>query len=331
MAVGLEGFESHDRTYGPSAGDALLEQLGGKLRSAPRGRVFHAGRHELVILLGGNDERRACGYARGLRRLIAQSTSGSAASPAASVGFVAIGPEGEDPDLVLSAAAGALREARRRPERLLGLPAGAGIEAGKGAGASTEKAQAAVRALFEAVRARDPRLAEHSKAVSDVARRIGYGMGLPRDQVEALAAGALLHDVGKIALPNAILQKPGPLTEEEYGVVRQHPVLGARILGPLGELSAALPAVRHHHERFDGGGYPDGLRGERIPFPARVTLVADAFDSMTRDRVYQRGVPAKAALQVLERNSGSQFDPDVVAALARIVEESGNLSAGSVG
>ena len=146
--------------------------------------------------------------------MIAQSTSGSAASPAASVGFVAIGPEGGDPDLALGAAVDALREARRRPERILGLPAGAGIEAEKGPGASTQKDQATVPAFFEAVRACDPRLAEHSKAVSDVARRIGSGMWLPRDQVEALAAGALLHDVGKVGLPGAILRTPGRLTEE---------------------------------------------------------------------------------------------------------------------
>ena len=210
MAVGLEGLESRDRAYGPAAGDALLGELGRKLKRVPRGRVFHAARHELVVLLRGHDEREARGYARGLLRVIAQSTSGSAASPAASVGFVAIGPGGgDDPDPVLNMAAYALREAENRPERILRLPAGTRIGATKGTRIDARTTQA-VRALMEAIAACDPHLAEHSRAVSELARRIALRMGLPREQVGAVAVGALLHDVGKITLPDAILREPRP-------------------------------------------------------------------------------------------------------------------------
>ncbi len=320
LVVRLDGFERHERAHGTAAADAVRGKLGEKLRS-DRQRVFCSGRDELVVLLRGNDAGRADGYARGLRRLIAESTSGSAVSLAASVGFVAIGPEGGDPDLALGAARGALREAGDRPERILGLPAGIGTVEGSEVGTRLGET---VQALLEAIGACDPYLAEHSKAVSGMARRIGSRMGLVQGQLEALTIGALLHDLGKIAVPDSILQKTGPLTEEEYETIKQHPVLGARILSPIRELSAMLPAVRHHHERFDGEGYPDGLRGAEISLLARITFAADAFDSLTRDRGYRRGAPMEAALEELVRNAGTQLDPDVVKTLVQVVRETGD-------
>lgn len=312
LAIKIENLGHSDRTRGSAATDALLEELGEKLGDG-RQQVYHYGGDEFVAVLTGDDEERASGYARGLRKLVAGLKSDPVLPLAASVGFVATGPEGGDPDLILEASWGALREARRRPEKIFGLPAGDAKE--------PEGGTEAVWALVTAVEVRDPYLAEHSRAVSEIAQLIASRMGLPREQSDALAIGALLHDVGKIAIPDSILHKPGPLTEEEYGIIKRHPVLGAKILGRIGELSAAVPAVRHHHEWFDGRGYPDGLRGEEIPLLARITVAADAFDSMTRDRGYQRGVPAAAALTELERNSGTQFDPGVVAALVRVVEE----------
>ena len=145
-------------------------------------------------------------------------------------------------------------------------------------------------------------------------------MDLPDRELENLATGALLHDVGKIGIPDAILQKSGHLNSEEYEIMKQHPLLGARIVESLEELVPALPAIKHHHERFDGRGYPDGLRGEQVPLTARVTFVADAFDSMVRNRVYRHCIPAAEALKEVVRNSGSQFDPEVVEALTEIIQ-----------
>src|SRR5215204_5560157 len=121
---------------------------------------------------------------------------------------------------------------------------------------------------------------------TSLASFIGSKMSLPPEELDALALGALLHDLGKIGVPDQILQKPGRLTDEEYEVIKRHPVLGAEMLAPIEELALAAPVVRHHHERFDGRGYPDGLRGEDIPLAARVVSVADAFDSMISDRPY---------------------------------------------
>ena len=177
------------------------------------------------------------------------------------------------------------------------------------------------RTLGEATEVRDPYLGEHSRAVSNMARLIGREMALSREQLEALTIGALLHDVGKIGLPDSILHKPVALSAEEREFVKQHPVLGDQILNSAAELAPARPVVKHHHESFDGRGYPDGLRGEGIPFAARIVLVADAFDSMTRDRPYRDKLTVNEALGELERCSGTQFDPAVVEALQRIVRD----------
>jgi putative nucleotidyltransferase with HDIG domain len=156
-------------------------------------------------------------------------------------------------------------------------------------------------------------------------------MALPPDRLDDLALGALLHDIGKIGVPDQILHKPGRLTEEEHEVIKRHPVLGAEMLAPMEELTRAIPAVRHHHERFDGRGYPDGLRGEDIPLEGRVVSVADAFDSMVRNWAHGMGLSRHAALEEVERNSGTQFDPLVVRALLEVVRESDDRRAGSAG
>lgn len=146
---------------------------------------------------------------------------------------------------------------------------------------------------------------------------VGLEMGLDaaHEEVRGLLVGALLHDVGKIFLPDIILEKPGPLTPEERGIVKLHPVAGSLLLECSGVAAGACSTVRHHHERYDGGGYPHGLRGEGIPLAARIVQVTDAFDSMVRDRSYRRGIPPAEALEEIECNAGTQFDPGVVRAL----------------
>jgi len=137
--------------------------------------------------------------------------------------------------------------------------------------------------------------------------------------------------VGKIGIPDRILQKSVRLTEEEYAEIKQHPALGVGILAPVEEMASALPVVKHHHERFDGKGYPDGLKGEDIPLIARIVSVADAFDSMIRARPYGYGVSQEAALEEIKENSGTQFDPMIVSTLFQVVYAPGERQAGSAG
>src|SRR5215210_7843314 len=164
---------------------------------------------------------------------------------------------------------------------------------------------------------------EHSLAVANLSRAVGVELVLGEDALLVLALGALLHDVGKLGVADAILQKPGPLTAEEWKVIKRHPEVGARMIEPLECLSGAIPVIRHHHERPDGSGYPDGLEGDEIPLGARIVAVVDAYDVMLRrpyrpERYGSKSSPVEA-LQELRDEAGRQFDVGVVEALGRLL------------
>jgi cyclic di-GMP phosphodiesterase len=172
-----------------------------------------------------------------------------------------------------------------------------------------ETARSVVAALATAVEAKDVSTELHCERLAGLTARLGLEVGLRPDELEALAYGSLLHDVGKIGIPEAILRKTGSLTEEEWTVMRRHPEIGERICRPLVLSRSFASIIRHHHERWDGGGYPDGLRGDGIPLGARIVTLADAFDAMTHDRPYRPAMPFERAIEEIRRMSGSQFDP----------------------
>ena len=183
--------------------------------------------------------------------------------------------------------------------------------------AQTEAAYTgAIRALAAALDARDPYTAGHSERVSVVSVAIGRQLGLAAEAVEIVRLGALLHDIGKIGIPDDVLRKPGRLTAAEYDTIKQHPVLGAIILRSVPFLARHLEIVELHHERPDGRGYPYGLRGDDIPLAARIVHVADAYDAMTSARAYRRARPAGEALRELWRCAGTEFHAEIVGALA---------------
>ncbi len=168
---------------------------------------------------------------------------------------------------------------------------------------------AAVRALAEAVDAKDRYTRGHSQRVAEYARDLARAAGYEDGFVELVFTTGTLHDVGKIGVPDSVLHKTGRLTEEEFDAVKAHPVLGEKIVGQIAALQETLPGIRHHHERYDGRGYPDGLAGENIPLIARILAVADTYDAMTSDRPYRTGMPVDVALEEIARNAGVQFDP----------------------
>jgi putative nucleotidyltransferase with HDIG domain len=305
LAMHPTGLRGRDR--------GLLRKVGEKLGDG-RQRAFCFGEEEFVVILGGSDEGRARRVARSLQQLVSEEMGASGSLPAATVGWVIV--ETGNEDSVISAAMRALEKADKLPEGISGLPAGAqDLEDFEG----ERRVLGIVKTLVEAMEAKDPNIKEHLRSVSSLSLRIGREISLPEEQMEALANGALLHDVGKIGIPDRILQKTVRLTEEEYTVIKQHPNLGVGILTPVEEMESALPVVKHHHERYDGGGYPDGLQGEDIPLIARIVSVADAFDSMIRARPYGYGVSQDAALEEISENSGTQFDPRIVSVLLEIV------------
>jgi diguanylate cyclase (GGDEF)-like protein/putative nucleotidyltransferase with HDIG domain len=182
-----------------------------------------------------------------------------------------------------------------------------------------ERSTAAMESLSATVDARDAYTAGHSRRVQELALAIGRELGLSKAELDLLGHAALFHDIGKLAVPDAILLKPETLTHAEWDLMQGHAEEGARIIDRLGFLQDAVPAIRHHHERFDGMGYPDSLKGEEIPLGARIIHVADALDSMLTTRIYRAARPAREAMDELKRSAGSQFCPRCVNALERIL------------
>ena len=324
LVAGLDGLRSYGRTHGPDAGDELLRRVGRRLGEA-HPRVFRSVDAEFVVVLSGAGAPKAREAALALRRLASEAMGAGGAS-GVSVGFVSVGAGECDPELVMSAAARAVEAARRRTEGVAGSTV-ADDEAGRGTPETVE----IVLALAEAAELRGSYVGEHSRAVARLSRLIGTRLGLSPEQIRALELGALLHDFGKTGVPEYILSKSERLTEEEQEVLRGHPALGARMLAHIPDLEPAVPAVRHHHERFDGRGYPDGLSGEDIPLVARVVSVADAFDAMVRGRPYARGITQEEALEEIVRGSGSQFDPGVVRAFLEAMAGPETRQTGSAG
>jgi diguanylate cyclase (GGDEF)-like protein/putative nucleotidyltransferase with HDIG domain len=181
-----------------------------------------------------------------------------------------------------------------------------------------ERSTAAMESLSATVDARDAYTSGHSRRVQRLALAIGRELGLSHAELAVLGLAALFHDIGKLAVPDAILLKPGGLDPEEWPLMRLHAAEGARIIDRLGFLADAVPAIRHHHERFDGDGYPDGLHGEEIPLGARIIHVADAVDSMLTPRSYRPALPPSEVLRELRRSAGAQFCPRCVAAVERL-------------
>src|SRR5688572_15296359 len=192
-----------------------------------------------------------------------------------------------------------------------------------------EEARKVTSILVDAATPKDGYTTEHAVEVARLSRLVGMELGLDEEELEWLVHGALLHDLGKLGVADAILEKPGPLTEEEWALIKRHPEIGARMLEPLEFLSGAVPVIRHHHERPDGSGYPDGLEGDEILLAARIVAAVDAYDVMLRGWPYRpnryrpnhyrpKSSPAEA-FQELRRKAGRQFDVRVVEALERLL------------
>jgi HD-GYP domain-containing protein (c-di-GMP phosphodiesterase class II) len=186
-----------------------------------------------------------------------------------------------------------------------------------------------VRALTSAIDAKDPYTCGHSDRVARVAVRLAQELGCPADVVETIYLSGLLHDVGKIGIDDNVLRKPGRLTEAEFEHIKTHARIGHNILVDIKQLGQVLPVVLHHHESWDGRGYPDGLGGETIPWLARIVAVADAFDAMGSDRPYRRGMAAEKLDEVLRKGAGQQWDPQVIDAYFRARADIGEIGRSS--
>jgi two-component system cell cycle response regulator len=300
----LNGFKRYNDTFGHPAGDALLARLSDKLQSivAPQGTAYRMGGDEFCVLFRGGAGPTDAALVQA--SVAALSERGPGFSIGASHGVVSIPRRGSDPASIMQLADQRLY--RRKDE--------------------TREASAVHQlrdVLLQAFQERYPDLQEHQRGVGSLALAVGRRLGMIGEELDVLARAAELHDVGKIAIPDAILQKAGPLNEEEWRFMHRHTILGERILTAAAALRPVARLVRSSHERFDGRGYPDGLHGTEIPLGARVIFVCDAFDAMTSERTYSGAIAPGEALAELRACAGTQFDPTVVAAFAQTLEESG--------
>jgi diguanylate cyclase (GGDEF)-like protein len=293
----LDGFKHYNDTFGHPAGDVLLARLGANLQAFldGRGRAFRMGGDEFCALFEprGEDPTRVVEGAA-----FALSEHGEGFWIGCSYGSITLPNEASDPDE-------ALRIADQR------------MYAQKNAGRMSASRQSK-DVLLTALTERDPTLCGHMSAVADLAEATARRLGLPREERETIRHAAELHDVGKVAVPDEILLKEGPLTDDEWTFVRRHTLAGERIIAAAPALAPVARLVRSSHERWDGAGYPDGLAGPAIPLGARIVAVADAFDAMTSDRPYRAAIPHARALTELRRCAGTQFDPAVVEAFIAV-------------
>jgi len=195
-----------------------------------------------------------------------------------------------------------------------------------------ERAESVLFSLARSIESKDPYTHGHCERLADYSVALGKQVGLSEDQITALRRAGVVHDIGKVAVPDAILLKPGRLTEEEWSVIRQHPIVGERICAPLKSFRSVLPIIRHHHEKYNGSGYPDGLVGDAIPMAARVLQIVDIFDALTTERPYKKALSTKDALQTMrEEIAKGWWDPHVFAQFERVVsrDEPAVLSRGT--
>jgi diguanylate cyclase (GGDEF)-like protein len=315
--VDIDDFKHINDTYGHPVGDRVLGQVAARLRQG--GESFRLGGDEFAVLLPGLDAREAVAVARSIVERVGAAQLEQIGELTVSAGVATYPVQGVGRDELIRLADSALYWAKEDGKNRARAyePAFVELKQLQQLAEGTDRAARyrAAASLAKAVDARDAYTGSHSERVGDLAARVARRLGHDDSQVELTRLAASLHDLGKLAIPEEILRKPGTLNESERLVLQRHPQIGFRMLESLG-VDPIADWVLHHHERWDGDGYPDRLRGEEIPLGARIIFVADAYDAMTSERVYRRPLSPREALEELERCSGSQFDPAVVDAFS---------------
>jgi diguanylate cyclase (GGDEF)-like protein len=316
--VDIDNFKRVNDRYGHPVGDRVLGEVASRLRQG--GESFRLGGDEFAVLLPGLDERAAIAVARSIVARVGTGEIEQVGSVTVSAGVAAYPAQGVGRDELIRLADSALYWAKEDGKnRARTYQATSTLELAQlhqlAEGPDRAARYRAAASLAKAVDARDVYTGSHSERVGELSARIARRLGIDEPQIELTRLAGSLHDLGKLAIPEEILRKPGALTEAERLVLQRHPQIGYRMLESLG-VEPIAEWVLHHHECWDGSGYPDGLRAEQIPLGARIIFVADAFDAMTSERVYRKPLSERDALAELERCAGSQFDPTVVDAFS---------------
>jgi diguanylate cyclase (GGDEF)-like protein len=317
--LAVDDFSGIEAAHGFATGDQLLTATAKHILDALRRHdvVGRTGSSEFGILLPETAAEQGQAVMQRILSALEQAGLGTMSAAGASVGVAgwrgAMSAEG-----LLSAAREAALQAQRAgggQSFLAGQTAPVDSDQTTPIGNGRTPQQDAIEALAVTLTERDRYTGEHSEAVIEMSAGVARTLGLRETEVEWIRSAALLHDIGKVAIPDEILHKPGPLNDEEWLLMKQHPVIGERILRVLPGMGPIARIVRHEHERWDGGGYPDGLAGEDIPIGSRIIIAADTYHAITSDRPYRAARSHREAIEELTRCSSTQFDPDVVGAL----------------
>ncbi|MBE9482095.1 MAG: diguanylate cyclase, partial [Chloroflexi bacterium] len=326
IMLDVDHFKVYNDTYGHLAGDEVLRKIANYINDSIRtiDIAFRYGGEEFTIILPEAHLEDGFKVAERIRKIIESKMASSPMPITVSLGVANWPSDGLMREEIIACADTALYRAKQtgrnrtclssdilKPETMV---VGAELE-------TRPKALSIIYALAATVDAKDHGTYGHSKKVSDYAVALSQALGLPQDRISTIRSAGLLHDIGKIAIPDCILNKEGALTEDEWKPIKAHPELGVEILRHVIDLVNCLPAILHHHEHYDGNGYPAGLKGDSIPLEARILAITDAYDAITSQRPYHKQLPIQQALDELKRCSGTQFDPELVDTFCKVIEQ----------
>lgn len=325
IMLDIDLFKTYNDIYGHLAGDQILRKLGEHMKDSVRSldMPFRYGGEEFTIILPETRLDDAYNVAERIRKRVEGKMSSKVMPLTISVGVASWPADGVTKEEIIASADAALYRAKQTGRNRTLLSADVVKPESPLAGTASLAQRGAlsiIYALAATVDAKDHYTYGHSKKVSEYAVALAEALQIPRDRVITIRAAALLHDIGKIGVPDSILNKQGPLTEAEWEPIKEHPQLGVEILRHVIDLINCLPAILHHHEHYDGTGYPAGLQGDNIPLEARILAIADAYDAITSLRPYRKRLSPQEALVELKRCAETQFDPGLVDIFNTIIE-----------
>jgi diguanylate cyclase (GGDEF)-like protein len=322
----LDNFKAYNDVYGHPAGDVLLGRIGRIIKDSVRNvdHAFRYGGDEFVVILPKTARDAAYVVAERARRQIAEDMAKRAIAVTCSIGLASYPADGMLSGELVDVADVALYHAKRTggnrvflSSKILVKPPDEGVISGIG---NKPGSLSEVYDIASAVEAKDAYTYGHSRRVNTYAVALAEKIGLSPDEVSALTAAALLHDIGKVGIPDKVLSKKGKLNKDDWEAIKAHPKLGANIIGNVPKLAPAVNSILYHHERWDGSGYPEGLKGEEIPLEARILAIADSFEAMTSARPYRPALSLEEVVTELRQGAGFQFDPGLVDMFIDIVE-----------